>query len=235
MPDIKDRLLIYLKESNITQKNFSEITGISLWNITGKSNQSELGGAQISEILGKFHNLSPDWLLLGRGEMLRKNERKSVSVSDSPQATVSNGDMKTRYATLTPSLVEMLQGVMERFSYPGTSCHPSKEGRGGSRPKDRGELYLFGFNEELAPGERAVNKSYFQKSWERMRKATGLPKEMQLYSLRDTGITDLLHAGIDPLTVRHHVDHSSQAIQDIYTDHYDEGVNEKIFNSGVRF
>ena len=142
---------------------------------------------------------------------------------------------KTRYATLTPSLVEMLQGVMERFSYPGTSCHPSKEGRGGSRPKDRGELYLFGFNEELAPGERAVNKSYFQKSWERMRKATGLPKEMQLYSLRDTGITDLLHAGVDPLTVRHHVDHSSLAIQDIYTDHYDEGVNEKIYNSGVRF
>ena len=105
MPDIKERLLIYLKESNITKKNFSEITGISLWNITGKSNQSELGGAQISEILGKFHNLSPDWLLLGRGEMLRKNERKSVSVSDSPQATVSNGDMKID----TPSeVIELL-------------------------------------------------------------------------------------------------------------------------------
>lgn len=122
---------------------------------------------------------------------------------------------KTRYATLTPELVAMLREVL--------------------RQKYSRDFYLFGFNEELSPDVRAVNKSYFQKSWERMRNATGLPKEMQLYSLRDTGITDLLHAGIDPLTVRHHVDHSSQAIQDIYTDHFDEGVNERIYNSGVRF
>ena len=122
---------------------------------------------------------------------------------------------KTRYATLTPELVAMLREVL-------------------SKNYNR-DFYLFGFNEELSPDVRAVNKSYFQKSWERMRNATGLPKEMQLYSLRDTGITDLLHAGIDPLTVRHHVDHSSQAIQDIYTDHFDEGVNDRIYNSGVRF
>jgi len=68
-----------------------------------------------------------------------------------------------------------------------------------------------------------------------MRRATGLPKEMQLYSLRDTGITDLLHAGMDPLTVQHHADHSSLAIQKIYTDHFDAGLNEKIYNSSVEF
>ena len=54
-------------------------------------------------------------------------------------------------------------------------------------------------------------------------------------SLRDTGITDLLHAGVDPLTVQHHVDHSSLAIQSIYTNHFDTGVNDKVFNSGVEF
>ena len=54
-------------------------------------------------------------------------------------------------------------------------------------------------------------------------------------SLRDTGITDLLHSGVGPLTVQHHVDHSSLAIQSIYTNHFDPGVNEKVFNSGVEF
>jgi site-specific recombinase XerD len=68
-----------------------------------------------------------------------------------------------------------------------------------------------------------------------MRKDLNLPQEMQLYSLRDTGLVDLLHAGIDPLTVRQHADHSSLAMQDIYTSHYDPDLNRKIYESGVKF
>lgn len=152
---------------------------------------------------------------------------------------------KERFATLTEELEGKLREVIEGVGLHTPACgHPSKEGMGREPVRDRGdrfyrgdrgELYLFGKNEELAPGKEPIGIAYFQKSWERMRKATGLPKEMQLYSLRDTGITDLLHAGVDPLTVRHHVDHSSLAIQDIYTDHFDEGVNAKIRGAGVRF
>ena len=54
-------------------------------------------------------------------------------------------------------------------------------------------------------------------------------------SLRDTGITDLLHSGVGPLTVQHHADHSSLAIQKIYTDHFDAGLNEKIYKANVLF
>lgn len=122
---------------------------------------------------------------------------------------------RDRFATLTPSLVAMLKPVTERFGDP--------------------ELYLVGKNENLDPDTQPVNKSYFQKSWERMRRATGLPKEMQLYSLRDTGLTDLLHAGVDPLSVQHHADHSSLAMQQIYTDHYDPGLVEKIYNNAPEF
>ena len=87
----------------------------------------------------------------------------------------------------------------------------------------------------MDPDREPIGKSYFQKSWERMRRATGLPKEMQLYSLRDTGLTDLLHAGVDQLTVQHHADHSSLAIQNIYTDHYDAGLSEKIYSNAPAF
>lgn len=122
---------------------------------------------------------------------------------------------KTRVAALTPSLVAMIREHIR-----------------GCRTAD---YFLFGFNEELLPGVRAVNKSYFQKSWERMRNATGLPKEMQLYSLRDTGITDMRHAGIDALTVQHHANHSSLAMQDIYTDHYDPVVSKAIWEMAPKF
>lgn len=72
MAEIKERLINYLKISGISKKDFSEKTGISLWNITGKSVKSELGGEQISLIIGNYPNISPDWLLLGKGEMLRE-------------------------------------------------------------------------------------------------------------------------------------------------------------------
>lgn len=77
MAEIKERLIKYLKDSGISKKDFSEKTGISLWNITGKSVKSELGGEQISLIIGKYPNISPDWLLLGKGEMLRQNSVKN--------------------------------------------------------------------------------------------------------------------------------------------------------------
>lgn len=122
---------------------------------------------------------------------------------------------KERYATLTHSLCDALSPIVARYK--------------------NAELYLFGKNEFLDPDVAPANKSYFQKSWERMRKATGLPKEMQLYSLRDTGLTDLLHAGVDQLTVQHHADHSSLAIQDIYTSHFDPGLNDRIFSNAPEF
>lgn len=122
---------------------------------------------------------------------------------------------KERCATLTPSLCAALSLVVAKYK--------------------NIDFYLFGKNEFLDPDTSPANKSYFQKSWERMRKAAGLPKEMQLYSLRDTGLTDLLHAGVDQLTVQHHADHSSLAIQGIYTDHFDPGLNEKIFNNSPDF
>lgn len=74
MAEIKERLINYLKISGISKKDFSEKTGISLWNITGKSVKSELGGEQISLIIGNYPNISPDWLLLGKGEMLREKK-----------------------------------------------------------------------------------------------------------------------------------------------------------------
>lgn len=56
--------------------------------------ESSLSSAKIAEILIIFPELSPDWLLLEKGEMLRKNNGKKVNVISSPQSNVANGDMK---------------------------------------------------------------------------------------------------------------------------------------------
>lgn len=72
MAIIKERILKYLEINKITKQKFCELTGISYGNITGKAVESEFGGEQITEILRIFPDLSPDWLLLGKGEMLRE-------------------------------------------------------------------------------------------------------------------------------------------------------------------
>lgn len=129
-----------------------------------------------------------------------------------PGENAKNG--KERCATLTPGLVELLAPVVEGVP---------------------GEWFLFGAVEGMGPDEKRVSLARFRKRWDRLREELALPKGMQLYSLRDTGITDLLHAGVDQLTVQHHVDHSSLAMQAIYTDHFDENLNEVIYTKAPKF
>jgi len=79
MAEIKDRIIEYLKISGLTKQNFCKETGISYANMVGKSLKSELGGEQISSIFMKFPNINPDWLLLGKGKMLRETSPDSPS------------------------------------------------------------------------------------------------------------------------------------------------------------
>ena len=122
---------------------------------------------------------------------------------------------KARRAAITKEIVEMISPLLDRYP-------------------DR-DYYLFGTGRNMEPGAKSARSNYFAKCWDKMRDALGLPMEMQLYSLRDTGLTDLLHAGVDQLTVQHHADHSSLAIQNIYTDHYDPGLVEKIYEKSPKF
>lgn len=90
MARIKDRVIEYLKIRGITKQNFCEKTGISYANMVGKSLQSELGGDQIYEILYSFPDINPDWLLLGKGDMLRQDSKKSDAFSPDHDAFYKN-------------------------------------------------------------------------------------------------------------------------------------------------
>ncbi len=68
---IKERILYFIENQDITKKDFCKKTGISYANLRGKSLLSEIGGEQISEILSQYDEISSDWLLTGRGPMLR--------------------------------------------------------------------------------------------------------------------------------------------------------------------
>lgn len=98
-----------------------------------------------------------------------------------------------------------------------------------------GNYYLFGMNDDLLPDKKRCALSKFRKIWQDMRDDLNLPEEFQLYSLRDTGMIDLLHNGVNELTVQHHYDHSSLRIQAMYTNHFDPSLNETIYKNSPKF
>lgn len=118
MAIIKERILKYLEINKITKQKFCEMAGISYGNITGKAVESEFGGEQITEILRIFPDLSPDWLLLGKGEMLREKGEKSeegrVSMVKIPADVWETMQMQTASLKAKDEqisrLIEMLSG-----------------------------------------------------------------------------------------------------------------------------
>ena len=84
-------------------------------------------------------------------------------------------------------------------------------------------------------GTKPIGEARFRKDWDKMRKALKLPKEMQLYSLRDTGINNLLKSGVDPLTVMQHADHHDLSMTTRYANHADPQLVDRIRKSGLKF
>lgn len=172
-----------------------------------------------------FARTCPQMLLLCRliySSAVRPLEASKIRVADIdlerrfiriPDTSAKNH--KERFATLTQDEIGQLRLLLDARPAPS--------------------WFLFGPGKQILPGEKRVSHDYFRKKWDRMKHDIGLPDEMQMYSLRDTGLTDLLHAGVDQLTVQHHADHSSLAIQNIYTDHFDPGLNEKIYTMAPKF
>ena len=63
-----------------------------------------------------------------------------------------------------------------------------------------------------------------------VRKELGFSDRYKFYSLKDTGITNMLHCGTDILSVRDQARHSSVLITDIYTPKNIKEANKLLLN-----
>ncbi len=89
------------------------------------------------------------------------------------------------------------------------------------------DYYLFSDN--LEPGSRQITTRWLTEHWQRMSKALKLDKDYTFYSLKDTGITEMLNKKVSNLAVRDQARHSSLAITDVYTRHLAKA-NKEIFD-----
>lgn len=90
-----------------------------------------------------------------------------------------------------------------------------------------GNSYLF--SDGFRPGREYRSEKQFRDRWAKIRKALSFPDKYKFYSLKDTGITNMLRH-YDVLSVRDQARHSSILMTDIYTPHDIQKANELIMN-----
>lgn len=91
------------------------------------------------------------------------------------------------------------------------------------------DYYLF--STDFCPGATRRSEKCFRDFWIRyVRKPLGFSPRYKFYSLKDTGITNMLKANADVLSVRDQARHSSILITDIYTPKDIKKANEFILN-----
>ena len=79
-----------------------------------------------------------------------------------------------------------------------------------------GGCYLFSVG--FKPGEKKRSEKQFRDYWHHhVRKDLKFSSKYVYYSLKDTGITNMLRSGVDPISVRDQARHSSLAITNTYT------------------
>ncbi|MBQ9434901.1 MAG: site-specific integrase [Bacteroidales bacterium] len=84
-----------------------------------------------------------------------------------------------------------------------------------------GNWYIFANRNTYAPGPKMMASTRIAERWKMMRDKLKLPASYQFYSLKDTGITEMLEAGVPAKYVKELADHHSLEMTERYTHRSD--------------
>ena len=111
---IKARLLLFAENQGIAKGEFYEKISLFPSNFAGKGGESALKSDNIVKVLTQFPELNPDWLLLGKGEMLRGSAPEappdstlSVLLERIEDLARENGQLQAENAELKKELARL--------------------------------------------------------------------------------------------------------------------------------
>ena len=95
------------------------------------------------------------------------------------------------------------------------------------------DYYICG--KDLVPNSIAASDALYSKAWVDMRKKLNLPDTMQLYSLKDTGITNMLENGVPAIDVMKQAGHHDLSMTSRYANHKDTRIAQKMYKNNLSF
>lgn len=95
MTTIKEKIMYFVDKQTIKKEEFYGKVDISGANFRGKNLYSELSTEKTVRILLAYPMLSVDWLLFGKGEMIK--QPKELKVEETKEVYCENIDYKEKY------------------------------------------------------------------------------------------------------------------------------------------
>lgn len=78
--NIKERVLYISENKGITREKFFDDLGITYGNFKGKAKEKALSSDVLAKIITKYPDVNPEWLLTGKGSMLKDEAIKGTPV-----------------------------------------------------------------------------------------------------------------------------------------------------------
>ena len=78
------------------------------------------------------------------------------------------------------------------------------------------QFFVFADRNTYKPGPRQMSPTRIAEKWKEMRDELKLPGNYQFYSLKDSGITEMLESGVPSKLVKELADHSSLEMTEKY-------------------
>lgn len=127
---VKQRLILFLEESNISQAKFEKAAGLSNGYINNL--KSSPSANKLQSIFNAFPDINPDWLLTGSGEMyvdaLSTTENKDVQLVPLLPVAAQGGTLNDFVVSVKASecekIISPIRGVDYAMSISGDSMSP---------------------------------------------------------------------------------------------------------------
>ena len=122
---IKDRLILFIESIGISKQLFFNEMGIAQSNFRGSNMKSSIGSDKVVKILTAYPSLSPEWLMLGEGEMLRDPSKqaanapkKEIIPSHTPQEGIPLIPIEAWAGALSGEDYSIMEDECERYVVP---------------------------------------------------------------------------------------------------------------------
>ncbi len=127
---IIDRLKEYIDTKGISYNSFDKSIGASNGYIGRQiKNKASIGGDILEKIFSIYTELSPDWLIMGKGEMFRTEMSQPVSISSTDFAKVLLDrveELRVENEDLKRANEKLLEEVNQRSVY--IAAEPGNKG-----------------------------------------------------------------------------------------------------------
>lgn len=113
MSNIKDRVLQIAEYKNISKELFFKELGLSYANFKGIQKKSALGSDAIDIILSKHNDISTEWLVLGKGDMLHNigADLKSTNTAKENPLNENSLSIHEKMNVLINSVTELKEDI----------------------------------------------------------------------------------------------------------------------------